>query len=87
MIHRPRSAFDELKHPEFFEVFGDAAGARAVVAELDNKLRAADPHVAESFGEVRVASAAQLAGQKRRRTDDDQEDQKSDSDSSEVVVV
>jgi len=79
VVHRPREAFDELKHPEYFEVFGDVAGARAAIADLD-KEKVALESKALAPSSVLIDSA--LAGQKRRR-----EDESADSDASDDVVI
>lgn len=75
VVHRPRAAFDELKHPEFFEVFGDAAGARAAVSALDAEMASVShPPAAGSAAPASVATGGEAsgaevprAGQKRRR--------------------
>ena len=83
ITHQPRSEFDELKHPEFFDVTGDSAGTRAIAESAQTAPASAVPASVKQVTEVSVLddgdgddatavghSNASFAGHKRRRDEE-----------------
>jgi hypothetical protein len=67
ITHRPRKDFDELKHPQFFELVG-AAAAAATAARLDEEKAAMQAQAAQQGAQRAAAAAAAASAPEPRAT-------------------
>ena len=68
LVHRARARFNELKHPDFFQVFGDEADVRAALAALDEEVAAEPGLTAPDVADPDTSSLdASSVGLKRKR--------------------